>query len=128
MGHLMSCVEKVDAVYFDKIPTGKIIKVKNAFKVDGMLVVQCENGRFLTDHRGLTGSNAYLPWGQGWEPALLKCLVKLGVISKQDMDRHLHVYTERRKEQERKDAMKSFILKADKLGIKLTEAQKKKLK
>ncbi len=89
MGMVISSVEKIDNIHWaDPSAIGSSPKVVFLTKADGIIVAKLANGCLWSPSINKFG---YLPGMWRWTPGLLKCLVRLDVITKADADEHLAI-------------------------------------
>lgn len=123
---LMCSNEKLDNLPFAK-PTGNVQKAEAVVKVDGVLVVRLANGRFMTSARDFHKWAYPISSEVTLRGPVIRGLQKIGFITKAEADEHM---AQNKAAVERKNSAwraKSILENADRLGIKMTAVQTRKL-
>jgi len=121
MAVVMSKVRAIQELYFHQLPTGRPVNVSRAVRVNGLTVFVGANGRLYCDR---LGNYAYLPGTWPWNNNLMRALVKLGVITAEQMQEHLQHIEAKYRAQERARDAKELEEIAKRWGLRLTKAQR----
>jgi len=121
---LSSPVETLDYLFLNKMPTGRVIKMKHAIRSGSLTILVGDNGKLYCDR--LHGYH-YCPGEYPWLDPFMKSLVKLKVITKEEHDQHLKWNEECYTERNNKRLHESLLNQAKEAGIKFNNSQKKKI-
>jgi hypothetical protein len=123
MPHLISKTPEIDNLWIDLLPSGRVINIEKAVRVENTIILRTKDGRLYTTHP--LRNYSYMPGMYGWTDSFMRALVKLKVITKAQCDQHI-TQCEVRDEKKKQDyARKRFQQTADEAGIKLTKRQLK---
>lgn len=124
MPSLISTIPEVDNLYMENLPSGRPIKIERAVRVDGITVMVGASGRLYCDR---LGKFAYMPGEYPWMTSLMEALLKIGVITNDQMQAHL-LLCERKETERARDHDAEYLIKmSNRHGFKLTAAQRQAL-
>lgn len=126
MGVLMSRNEKIDGFRIEPIPT-RPARVRKIVRIDKTIVALLEDGTVVSNHGADRWAYPASMKSFHWMHSLTQALCKLGLISKDDQKKHIDHCEKRDRVSEVKWAEEHLQANAEKLGIKLTKAQKTKI-
>lgn len=125
MGSLISRVPKIDKLDFKPFPS-RPIRVERMIRVDDVVIAVTANGTLYTNSRAARNA-AYAHGNWPWQEPTMRALVKLGVISQEQMDEHL-AYTELLVSNRDKQYARDDLERLEKrFGIKIPKRELKKL-
>ena len=119
---VMSKNQKIRSLTFRKVP--RRLVGATVIKVDGLTVVMSRNGELYCD---AIAGYAFLPGAWPWQEPLMKALVKLGVVSQDDVDGHMACADAAEARSERRAAADAISRHVETLGLKLTKVQLKRI-
>lgn len=125
MTSFLSPVEKINRLVFNPIPTGRPVALDKMLRVSGFVVIVDAKGKLYSPN--LKDRVCYSCETWPWSDSLLRALVKLGVITSEEMDAHLKRAKEIDNLRSRRNAAKELKRYANRLGMKLTASQEKAL-
>ena len=125
MGHIKSCVEKIDNIRFEGIPLRRP-------RTDIVKAVVLDQGSFWLTRKGQILTTSELRrgiciCGTGSDYVGIRALLLLGVITADEAKRHGNQYRENERNIARYRAATAEISKLEEVGIKLTASQKQRL-
>lgn len=125
MTMLMSPVPKIDNLWLDHLPAGKVVNVAKVVRVDRTTIFITDQGKLYN-----AGQNnyCYTLGSESVSAPIVKALHKLGAITAKQRDDHLKAASTAAERQRKRWAAESVIKDSAKAGIKLTKAQLAKLK
>lgn len=123
MTSLISPVPEVHHIHIRELKAGQVIKVARAVRVDRETLFITESGQAYTSRRQ---GWAFTP-GHEASMSMVRALQKLGVITTAQMKAHIAIGERIRKRTDDRWSARSIQEHAQKLGIKLTAAQLKKI-
>ena len=123
MPHLISRTPEINDLYINLVPSGRVLNVTKAVKVENTILLQTKEGRLYTTNP--LREYSYMPGMYGWTDSFMRALVKLKVITKAQCDQHIEQCKARGEKTKQDYARKNFQNTADAAGIKLTKRQLK---
>ena len=124
MAHIWSNVDKIDNLWLEALPRSRVIKIEKAIAVERIVLFVTAEGRLY--HNGLE-NYSYMPGIRVWTKALMRALLKLKIITKQQMDDHLSLCNKVDAKRIKKNDLDHIQNIAKRNKIKLTKAQLKRL-
>lgn len=124
MGILISTVPEIDNLYFKEMPSSRPVNVVKAVRVGRIYIFKDSNGNLYSNK---IGRFAYMPGDWPWVDDTMKALLKLKVITKEQMDAHLEHCKMNSERREKEYALQNITEIGKKYGFKLTKRQISKL-
>lgn len=125
LSHILSAVESIDNMSVHAIPA-KPLKNVTAIRIDRTVVLLDKNGRVYSTQ--VNGNFAFLPGDN--RAAIRETIIgaeRLGAISKKAMEEDLQLRRAAELEREMRSAARAIVIHANSLGIKFTEAQRRRI-
>jgi hypothetical protein len=86
MGTIISSVPEIDSLNFEQMPSSRPVAIEKAVRCGSAYILKGKNGRLYSN---VIGKFAYVPGRWPWQNDVMKGLVKLGAITKEQMEAHL---------------------------------------
>jgi hypothetical protein len=86
MGIIISSVPEIDSLNFEQMPSLRPVAIEKAVRCGRAYILKGKNGRLYSNE---IGNFAYAPGHWPWQNDVMKGLVKLGAITKEQMEAHL---------------------------------------
>ena len=86
MGSIISTVPEIDALHFEQMPSARPVEVEKAIRSGREYILKGKDGCFYST---AIGNSAYAPGKWPWTTDVMKGLVRLGAITKQQMQSHI---------------------------------------
>ena len=125
MATICSSVPEIDCLYFHEMPSSRPVKIEKVVRVGGTYVMKGENGKLYSNS---VGKFAYVPGKWPWVNDMMKALVKLKVITPEQMKAHLDHCDRNEKIRSKKYALEDLKRINKDFGIKFTKEQMTVLK
>lgn len=120
MGIICSSVPEIDCLYFKEMPSSRVVKIEKIVRVGKTYVMKGENGSLYSNN---VGKFAYVPGQWPWVNDMMKALVKLKVITQDQMKAHLDHCDKNDKAKKKKYALDDIKRLTKDFGIKFTDEQ-----
>lgn len=117
MGHIMSVEEAISDITWTKLPKGRPMNVEKAMSLgDGSVLLKLANGTYALAgrHHSPDGPYSVIHYSNR---TVLNGLVRMGVLTKEQVKSHLDAVKASKEKQDRKWAMSSLRQACEKLGI-----------
>lgn len=124
MSYIRSKIDDINKLRFEPIPGGGAMKAMQVARVDNTIVVLGADGVVYTNHvsKGLSYSGE----GHRLESVLMGC-IKLKLLTASAVRQHQAIIQDRREKMECEYAANDILSGAEKLKLRLTNAQKGRL-
>jgi hypothetical protein len=109
------------------MPSGSVVAIKRAIKVDNTTFLIGKNGKLYCD-RLTTTKGCYLLTLSRWAKFYLRALSKLGVVTRKDAEDHLDACLMEQRRNERSSSVHEFLVAAHRINLRITSSQRKFLK
>lgn len=119
-----STVKAISDLTFHQMVSHRPLLVSKAFHVAGITLMLGKKG---TIYMSSLRSGDYWLRDSSWIGIKLRALEKMGVLKREDVDRHLADLEKSKQRRGRRTTAQTMICLADKMKIKLTAAQMKKV-
>lgn len=123
MGSLISTVEKIDGLRF--LPWPSRPKSLTVVRCDGVLIGKDDAGNLYSDQLGR--NFCWCPSNADWQVPIIGCLLKLGVVTKEEQERHLAIVKQNDRRRSAANALSYISGEMDRLGAPLTKTQRARL-
>lgn len=120
--HINSPVESIDKLSFHQLPSGKPLAAVKMARVDNVFIILGKNGR-LYCNRLKKNKVYYLHNTYPWFDDVMRCLVKLGVITNDEMKIHIEYNKSRRENYARENAIDDLERIEKQYGLSLGRAK-----
>lgn len=120
MGIISSPIPEIDDLYFHQLPSGRPINIEKVVRIGNTLVMLGKNGKLYSN---VVGKFAYSAGDWPWISNVMNALVRLGVITKEQMTQHMKYNDARIAKEDREYAKKSLQRIEKKYGIKFSKQQ-----
>ena len=120
MGIICSTVPEIDDLYFHELPSSRPLIINKAVRVGSTIILVGKNGKLYSN---TIGKFAYVPGKWPWMTDTMKALVKLGVITKEQMKLHMDHCDRNEKARDITRAKRDLEYIAKKFGVKFTDEQ-----
>jgi hypothetical protein len=126
MSTIASRVKEISQLHIDKWPTGKVFAPEKVAHYDGVTVMKLKTGYRIYS----TSVKDRLFYSEGiylFTTGMMKCLWKMKIITKEQMEEHLKNIQLREEKSARKYALEYIMKASEKYGFELTGEQYRKL-
>lgn len=113
-----SIVKKIDQINFRQLDHS-VRKAQKVVRVDRYTIILMEDGSVATSPP--LGNYAYARGRWSWQPSVLRGLVRLGVLDKEDVEKHLADCDRVSEESDRRRARETVERIAKKYGAKVSQ-------
>jgi hypothetical protein len=120
MGIICSNVPEIDDLYFHELPSSRPLIIRKAVRVGRTIILVGKNGKLYSN---TMGKFAYVPGQWPWMTDTMKSLLKLGVITKEQMDAHIDHCDRKEKAKQIKYAKKDIERIIKNFGVEFAEQQ-----
>lgn len=126
MGCIISNIEEIDSIRWTELRKGRVTRASRVLRLDDQAVlIELENGTFTVAgiRHSPNGNWAVLGYGlDRFTGGVLDGLVRLGILTKAQVQDHKKRQQERKEDRDRKFARKQLATACETLGIEIPEA------
>ena len=126
MSSINSPVKAIDNLQIEAWPNNQIFTPERIVCHGGVTVMKLKKGYKLYSH-SIKSHISYSADKWPWTDGLMRCLVKLKIITQEQMNEHLRFVNENNKKREKGYALEAIKKYSSKYGFKITKEQLKKL-
>lgn len=125
MGCIISKIEDIDRLRWTQLRKGRVVKASRVVMVDEVqAIIELTNGDYTVVGRRHTPNGKWAMLGYGFdrfEKSVLDGLVRMGIVTRQQVDEHLGSLARSRDRQRRKDALDDLKQACETLGIEVPD-------
>jgi len=126
MSHIISPVEEISDLEIEPMPKKKILRPEKVALCGNVLIVKLKNSHILYCN-AINGRTHYGLGVYRFTTELMKCLLVLGIITKEQMEMHIDVCNKLEIKEAKDAALTRMQYLSEKYKFKLTKEQLKKL-
>lgn len=123
MGVILSNIEEIENIRWETLKKGRVQKAVKILSIeDGVAIVELANGSFTVIGRRHSPNGNWAVMGYGLDMftgSVLDGLVKIGILTKENVSDHKKRQKEREYERSKNRAKKDLINACNELGIKI---------